>query len=221
MTSILWVPVGFLTGILVFIAAPLVVPQRYGGRLADAYFKLSALAFGRILLHRSEFAGYDLVSSSPNGEFGTETTTIHGERKHYRDVAGCMSWFKSVPFAIADSATDTLTDPLLCHLAKESRELDEDDTGIPVGERETVEPGFWERLVPGDADASFAETTDVFVEKSQAGFKTPSTIEVMLILMALCAGFGIVVIAFKFGGASGGGFTRHINMQLTTMGWFA
>lgn len=76
----------------------------------------------------------------------------------------------------------------------------------------TSAPSLW----PSNryADPIFAETTDVYVEKSQAGFKSPSTMEVMMVLMAFAAGFGLVVLAFKFGGAGGNGITHTIGMNL-------
>lgn len=234
--SLLWGVVGLLSGVLLFIATPILVGPmlgvQYRQRILDAYTSMAMVAFGRAQLLRRLHGGYTLRSSEYDSKHEAEKFSLGGETKHAEDVANLMSRLHNKAFGMVYEDSNVVIDPMHAeagefhseqvasglHAATEKVEQDGEtklkevytpDLPIPSKTR-LVDLAQISSLVPGSAKLGDTEQTEEYIKISLEGFKSASTMEYMVVLIAFGVGFGVVFLAMSQGGT----MTSTVNLAV-------
>lgn len=245
-----WGLVGFLSGLVVFLAVPILAGPMLGAErragLANRYYALAMIALDRAMLVRRAHSGYDLVHSSFDAEKEAEEVTLSGETRHFKDTASLMSRFANRPFGLAWEPVDRIIDPMAAELGEFDEQQGEEfgnemdvaaavnDQGevtgtetlvrgrvnIPQTER-VVDPSKWLGLLTGDGSPGDGETGEEFVRKSQLPYATRDVIGTMTIIMAWGAGFVMTWFAFQQGSGSSVDVTSKVALMVDVMGVLA
>lgn len=238
MSVILGMLAAFLSGFLVVVVAPLLARLLGGVQgaaiVAQTYFSMSAKLYGRLLLVLREGGGLDLVNSSHDASIGLEKATLDGEDKHFEDPYNYMSRFYNVPFGIADEERGVVISPQIAELGELVRWAREDGirvesdgrtyfqgvVPIDTSEHRLVHPQDARAIIQGSATADLADKIDDLMEVSQSRFNSTPTMQYLVWLGALGAGFGIVAIAYQLLQSGGGSLGRTIGIPTITGIWW-
>lgn len=235
--SLLWGVVGILSGILIFIATPILAGPSLGvgarQRILDAYTSMAMVAFGRAQLLRRLHGGYTIRASEYDSKHEAEKFSLGGEAKNAEDVANLMSRLHNKAFGMVYEDSNVVIDPMHAevgefhsehvaagnHTAVEKvtdqdgetreREVYTPDLPIPSKTR-LVDLVHISSIVPGSAKLGDTEQAEEYVKISLEGFKSASTMEYMIVLMAFAVGFGVVFLAMS----QGGSLTSTVNMTI-------
>lgn len=220
----LWGTVGFMTGIVMFLAVPILLgpnlPAKYRNKLAQPYFGLCMLAMERALLVRRKHSGWSLVSCSYDAEKEAEKAAIGGEEMHFEDPFDFMSRLKKRPFGVAWEPFPGILDPVAAEIGEMDERASEsvgDEMELVLGDGEETEtvirnhvrlPGN-ERLVDlvhtlqlmlGDGSPKDPSKAWEYTKKSQSGYSTRDIMGVMTWILAYGAGAGMVWFIVSQGG---------------------
>lgn len=235
--SLLWAVVGLLSGVLIFIATPILVGPYLGvgsrQRILDFYVSMAMVACGRAQLLRRLHGGHTIRASEYDSKHEAEKFSLGGETKHAEDVANLMSRLHNKPFGMVYEDSNVIVDPLHAeageihseqvaagkHQATErvtgedgetrEREVYTPDLPIPEATR-LVDLVHISSLVPGSAKLGDTEQAEEYVKISLEGFKSASTMEYMIVLMGFGVGFGVVFLAMS----QGGSITSSVSLSL-------
>lgn len=235
--SLLWAVVGLLSGVLLFIATPIIVGPRLGAsnrqRILDFYAEMAMVAFGRAQLLRRLHGGHTIRASEYDSKHEAEKFSLGGETKHAEDVANLMSRLHNKAFGMVYEDSNVIIDPLHAeagefhseqvaagkHQAAErvtdengetrEREVYTPDLPVPKVTR-LVDLAHISSLVPGSAKLGDTEQAEEYVKISLEGFKSASTMEYMIVLMGFGVGFGVVFLAMS----QGGSITSTVSLSL-------
>lgn len=212
-TTLIWATAFFLLGFATFIALPFgaaSLPFAVRKRVSSFYFDLSMTTFERVLCFIRPNNECKLIRVNWNAEHDTEEVTVGETKRHYEDPANKESRLLNYPFSFVLSDLNkviTPVDALVGRELHEQRERDREWVTYKDTDGNTRKARSAHIELPAepvavnlqDARATFQEshesddvsTTIENVKKSQQGFKTHSTLDILMIIGALAAGAGL------------------------------
>lgn len=207
-----WALAFFLFGFLIFLVTPFVVgmanlPMEYRKKVARFYFGLSMTSFDRVLCYVKPNNECKLIRPKWDDDHDTEKVEIGETERHYEDPANKESRLINYPFSFVLSNLNKINRPmdaLVGKLRKERIEGGDEWLVIEDEEGNKQQLFFAHELLPRkptavnlqDAKWIYQEShqpddvkdTVELVKKSQQGFKTTDTLNMILILGALGGG---------------------------------
>lgn len=221
-TVIMWTLVGLGTGILGFLALPLMagpaLPAAQAERLAAYYDKLAMKTAERLVNVRRQIGAYTPSPSSYDAGKESEKATLNGEPNHFADELGLLGTYHNQPFGFSLEGLGVIVDPFIASMTDYERpreeegswlEQDEDGNWRSVPEvdipekRKLAEIRNADYMIPGERTSRDPELAWSFYDTAQALFGRARTVDMMFLLFALVAGsvMGFVVVQYGAGGA--------------------
>lgn len=220
-TVAMWMLVGVFTGILGFLAMPIMagpaLPRATAEQLAAYYDKLAMKTAERLLNVRRQIGAYSPAPSTYDASKEAEKVTLNGEPHHFADEIGALGTYHDQPFGFALEGQGVVVDPFIASMTdyerprEESGEwLQETDDGVEsVPELEMPEVKRLAEIrnspymIPGERSSRDPELAASFYQIAEALFGRPATMDLMVLLFALVAGsiMGFVVVQYGGGGA--------------------
>jgi len=220
----------FLVGTIIFLGMPF-IPRVTGQFRSFAHFHLRLAAW---TVKRAAFVVTEhdelLFKRMSFDDLGVEKISFADETKKFEDPAVALHYFKGIPFALADEVHGIIFDPR--HAAIGARKHTHEENGEMVYKATAAERSMYEvfgwvhgafefardthelvnlshirQLVTGSERAEHGERVREFYQKSREPYQTaPSMTRMAIIILAICAPFGVLwFIASQGSGAGGDG----------------
>lgn len=227
MSLIIWGTVGFLLGLVIYLAVPILVgpmlPDGLQRALSNSYFSQATASMRRTTLLDRINSGHTLVATDFDAEWGDEVATVGGQEYRIEDPKNRMTRMCSRPFGMMSerfcvyvSVRDALAgkyhqrhkergDNVVTLESEDGQEMMAAQAHMTVPNAvESVSLHSIAGLLGGQASPTLGEEAYDDIEKSQAAFDTRNVIEVMSFVMAFLAVYLGMWFAASQGGAAGG-----------------
>lgn len=240
-TTILYGILGFLLGVLTFLAAPILAnsaPMNTRVRVGEWYFGLSMKSYRRVMCLVTPHNDMDLYASSWDTEAQGEQVTNGEHPDTYQDPKGSVARCQNIPFTIAFTDQASVIHPLDAKVSRAKHELEkegrewmefvkgQEESAVKVvahnahvalaDQLEGVNLQEARRVLNESHQPGDPHRTKADVRKSQDGFNDHDVLSMMVIIIACMAGaLGAWIIYSNTGDSE-----SAVTLPMTLGGWF-